>query len=46
MLPVATPPNAIVFGSGLIEQREMMRVGVVLNFVCVAVIATLAWLLL
>jgi sodium-dependent dicarboxylate transporter 2/3/5 len=46
MLPVATPPNAIVFGSGLIEQREMMRVGVVLNFVCVAGIATLAWLLL
>ncbi|WP_238945863.1 anion permease [Vandammella animalimorsus] len=27
MLPVATPPNAIVFGSGLIRQQEMMGVG-------------------
>lgn len=31
MLPVATPPNAIVFGSGLIQQREMVRIGLVLN---------------
>ncbi|MFN3597584.1 MAG: SLC13 family permease [Rubricoccaceae bacterium] len=31
MLPVATPPNAIVFGSGLVPLREMARVGVVLN---------------
>jgi sodium-dependent dicarboxylate transporter 2/3/5 len=46
MLPVATPPNAIVFGSGRIEQRQMMRVGVVLNAVCVVLIAILAWLLL
>jgi sodium-dependent dicarboxylate transporter 2/3/5 len=46
MLPVATPPNAIVFGSGRIEQREMMRVGVVLNAVCIALIAALAWLVL
>jgi sodium-dependent dicarboxylate transporter 2/3/5 len=43
---LATPPNAIVFGSGRIEQRQMMRVGVVLNAVCVVLIATLAWLLL
>jgi sodium-dependent dicarboxylate transporter 2/3/5 len=46
MLPVATPPNAIVFGSGRIEQREMMRVGVVLNAACILLIATLAWLVL
>ena len=39
MLPVATPPNAIVFGSGRVTQRQMMRVGVVLNAVCVVVIA-------
>lgn len=31
MLPVATPPNAIVFGSGLIQQRDMVRIGLVLN---------------
>ena len=39
MLPVATPPNAIVFGSGLIRQREMISAGLVLNVVCVAIIS-------
>ncbi|MFB6094598.1 MAG: SLC13 family permease, partial [Halanaeroarchaeum sp.] len=32
-LPVATPPNAIVFGSGFVEQRDMMRAGIVLNVI-------------
>lgn len=31
MLPVATPPNAIVYGSGAVPQNQMMRVGIVLN---------------
>ncbi len=45
MLPVATPPNAIVFGTGLIPQRRMMRVGVVLNLVFVVALTVLAgWL--
>lgn len=39
MLPVATPPNAIVFGTGLIQQREMMTVGMVLNILCIFIIA-------
>jgi sodium-dependent dicarboxylate transporter 2/3/5 len=38
MLPVATPPNAIVFGSGHIRQRQMMRAGLVLNLLCVVVV--------
>lgn len=33
MMPVATPPNAIVMGSGLIKQREMMKAGFWLNIV-------------
>jgi sodium-dependent dicarboxylate transporter 2/3/5 len=45
MLPVATPPNAIVFGSGWIGIREMARVGFVLNLVGVAVITLLCWFL-
>lgn len=31
MLPVATPPNAMVYSSGFVPQREMMRAGAVLN---------------
>ncbi|KOO03213.1 SLC13 family permease [Vibrio nereis] len=42
MLPVATPPNAIVFGSGHVQQSEMMRVGIVLNIVCIAVLTFIA----
>ena len=42
MLPVATPPNAIVFGTGRVPQREMMRVGVVLNLTFVVVLALLS----
>ena len=33
MLPVATPPNALVFGTGDIEQKDMMRAGFLLNIV-------------
>ncbi|WP_317930745.1 DASS family sodium-coupled anion symporter [Halioxenophilus sp. WMMB6] len=38
MLPVATPPNALVHGTGLITGGTMLRAGLVLNIVCVAVI--------
>jgi len=40
MLPIATPPNAIVFASGQIQQRDMVRIGLVLNL-SFAVILTL-----
>jgi sodium-dependent dicarboxylate transporter 2/3/5 len=45
MLPVATPPNAIVFSSGLVPQRQMMRAGLVLNVAIALVIATVAFFL-
>ncbi len=44
-LPVATPPNAIVFGSGHLKQRHMMRAGVVLNLLMTAILTGLIWLL-
>lgn len=46
MLPVATPPNAIVFGTGLIKQSEMVRVGIVLNIVAALVVGCWAYFIL
>ena len=46
MLPVATPPNAIVFGSGYIPQRQMMRVGIVLNLIMSLLITSVVWLII
>ncbi|MFB6222991.1 MAG: DASS family sodium-coupled anion symporter [Haloarcula sp.] len=40
-LPVATPPNAIVFGSGHLEQRDMIRAGLVLNVLMTLVLTVL-----
>ncbi len=39
MLPVATPPNAVVFGSGYLKIRDMMRAGILLNIVSILFIA-------
>jgi sodium-dependent dicarboxylate transporter 2/3/5 len=44
MLPVATPPNAIVFGSGHIKQSEMMRAGIYLNLACIGTLSIFAWM--
>lgn len=44
MLPIATPPNAIVFGSGRIAVRDMVRYGVLLNLVGVPVLTAATWL--
>jgi sodium-dependent dicarboxylate transporter 2/3/5 len=49
MLPVGTAPNAIVYGSGRIEMRDMMRAGLWVNIVGWGVImavsaVTLRWL--
>lgn len=45
MLPVATPPNAIVFSSGEISIREMMRAGFWLNIFAILLVSIVAvWL--
>lgn len=45
MMPVGTPPNAIVFGSGLITLPQMARAGFLLNILLVPVVILLVWLL-
>ena len=39
MLPVATPPNAIVFGSGLLSIPKMIRAGFVLNLIGIVIVS-------
>ncbi len=43
MMPVATPPNAIVFGSDRITVGQMARAGIFLNLIGVLVIATIVF---
>jgi len=43
MFPVATPPNAIVFGSGKIKMFDMLRTGFVLNLVGVITITVITY---
>ncbi|MCX2717984.1 SLC13 family permease [Lentiprolixibacter aurantiacus] len=41
MLPMATPPNAIVFASGYIKVHQMARVGIILNLISVGLLILL-----
>jgi sodium-dependent dicarboxylate transporter 2/3/5 len=41
MLPMATPPNAIVFASGYIKVHQMARVGIILNLISVLLLVLL-----
>ncbi|MEM6766161.1 MAG: SLC13 family permease [Bacteroidota bacterium] len=46
MLPVATAPNAIVFGSGMIKMRDMVRAGFLLNVLSILIIILFSYFLL
>lgn len=43
MLPVGTPPNAIVFSSGRITVAQMARVGIIFNLMALGIITLVAY---
>lgn len=46
MLPVATPPNAVVFGSGYLRIPDMVRTGLILNLLSIVIVSLLIYFLL
>ena len=46
MLPVATAPNAVAYGSGLISNRDMLREGFWLDIVSALVVCAVCWMVL
>jgi len=44
MLPVATPPNAIVFGSGEIKMWDMVKAGIIMNLIGIILITIMIYL--
>ena len=45
MLPVGTPPNAIVFSSRLIKIHQMAKIGFILNLIATIIVCAFAFLL-
>lgn len=46
MLPMGTPPNAIVFASGYIKLKQMTMAGFIMNIVSIVLITLFCWFLL
>lgn len=46
MLPVATPPNAVVFGSNYLKISDMVRVGILMNVISIIIIMIMVYFIL
>lgn len=46
MLPMGTPPNAIVFSSGYLKMKDMLKAGFVMNIVSIIIITLFSWALI
>jgi solute carrier family 13 (sodium-dependent dicarboxylate transporter), member 2/3/5 len=42
MLPVATPPNALIYGTGRVPRQEMQRAGLWLDVLCILLLTALS----
>ena len=45
MLPVSTPPNAVIFGSGEVEIGHMLRAGIILDIVGIFIVTGIVMIL-
>ena len=43
MMPISTPPNAVVYSSGQIKINQMIRVGFVLNIATILLLSTVIY---
>ncbi len=46
MLPVATPPNAVVFGSGYLEMKDMVKAGFWINVISIILVTLMVYFIL
>jgi sodium-dependent dicarboxylate transporter 2/3/5 len=46
MLPVATPPNAVVFGSGYLRMMDMVKAGIWMNIISIILLTLAAYFIL
>ncbi|MFA6243813.1 MAG: SLC13 family permease [Candidatus Hydrogenedentales bacterium] len=46
MMPAGTPPNALVYGTGYVTLPQMARAGLVMNFVCIALVIAITYLII
>jgi len=46
MMPISTPPNAVVYSSGYVNVKQMMRAGIWLNLISIAIIVGVVMLVL
>tara|TARA_B100001564_G_scaffold154931_1_gene130095 strand:- start:10747 stop:12195 length:1449 start_codon:yes stop_codon:yes gene_type:complete len=46
MLPVATPPNAVVFGSGYLKIKDMIRTGLFMNLISIIIVSLYVYYIL
>ena len=42
MMPISTPPNAVLFASGYIKMKDMIKTGILLNLCCLVIITLLS----